>query len=953
MKKLLLVSFIFFSLTLFAQKEANFWYFGQNAGLDFTSGTPTVLNDGQLSTLEGCSTISDKDGNLLFYSDGTTVWNKDHQIMRYTSGALANDLRGNPSSTQSALVVPNPENTNLYYIFTVGAFGGASGGPGFNYYTVDISKGSGGEIIGGPIDLSNGLANAWSEKVTAVQGEDCTTIWILSMVRSSIYAYKIDKNGVDTTPVISFVNYNLNDRRGYFKVSPDGTKLAVADYNAGNSGTGFSLGNSNLVLYDFDTKGGGVDPTGIFLVSANTDGAPYGIEFSQQSSKLYVSTHDGTNNKVYQYDITSSDIRGTKTLVHQQTGYRGALQLGPDGKIYATVPVSYPIGTAFLDVINKPDADPADVDYQEDAINLGGPLSTQGLPPFIQSFFAPVNIVDDVTGDVLSSKKQTFCIGESYTLKAGIIEAGATYTWEKGGTVIGNQATLTVDNTNHGSGVYTLKIDLASSCKKTLTGSVEIEFKAKPTVATIPTYEQCDFDANPLDGITTFNLESKESELSGGATNVTVEFFKTTDTSFSTPLTEVGYTNATNPEKLVVRIIDNDSKCSQTGEIELRVNATSLATYPDIQTCELDGNASDPNATSSQGTGNGVYDFDAKINDIIANSSGALSLTTHSFEIYRTANDASLQINRIVAPYNDDLFTNNSDVFIRISNKGANACESVGRFKIFVRALPIPQGNPNPTLLCLSNPVSIPQNVTVDLNANTGVAGDTYRWYVDGTLIPGSNGAIHKANKKGTYKVEALRNYPGLSTPCIGYNTFTVTESNKALVVGIDSQDDNDNPNENKITVTVKGLGNYEFAINSTSLTDFKKDTDNFVYTFTDIPPGLNVIYIRDRNGCGITQTREISSIYFQRHFTPNNDGDFDTWKVLGTDNSFYRSAKIQIFDRYGKLLVVIDQKLRNGWDGTYNGKKLPSNDYWYNAILIDANGNVRKKTGHFSLLRK
>ncbi|MEO9571577.1 MAG: T9SS type B sorting domain-containing protein, partial [Polaribacter sp.] len=72
---------------------------------------------------------------------------------------------------------------------------------------------------------------------------------------------------------------------------------------------------------------------------------------------------------------------------------------------------------------------------------------------------------------------------------------------------------------------------------------------------------------------------------------------------------------------------------------------------------------------------------------------------------------------------------------------------------------------------------------------------------------------------------------------------------------------------------------------------------------------------------------------------------------VLGTNNAFYQEINLKIFDRYGKLLKIIDQKTQNGWDGISNGKLLPSNDYWYNAVLIDINGNIRTKSGHFSLI--
>src|SRR5688572_5483696 len=105
-----------------AQQEANTWYFGNFLGLDFNSGTAVPLNDGQLSTVEGVATISDANGDLLFYTDGVTVWNKVHGVMPNGTG-----LNGNPTTTQSAIIVPVIGDATRYYIFTVDYLNGPLG----------------------------------------------------------------------------------------------------------------------------------------------------------------------------------------------------------------------------------------------------------------------------------------------------------------------------------------------------------------------------------------------------------------------------------------------------------------------------------------------------------------------------------------------------------------------------------------------------------------------------------------------------------------------------------------------------------------------------------------------------------------------------------------------------------------------------------------------------------
>src|SRR5215831_20365273 len=97
MKKVVAAIFFFSLIQIcFAQKQANWWFFGQNAGLNFNSGSPVAVTTGALSTSEGCSAISDSSGNLLFYTDGITVYTKQNTKMP-NSG----DLDGDISSTQS------------------------------------------------------------------------------------------------------------------------------------------------------------------------------------------------------------------------------------------------------------------------------------------------------------------------------------------------------------------------------------------------------------------------------------------------------------------------------------------------------------------------------------------------------------------------------------------------------------------------------------------------------------------------------------------------------------------------------------------------------------------------------------------------------------------------------------------------------------------------------------
>jgi hypothetical protein len=223
MKKLLFLFLLLISSTIFSQGEANFWYFGKNAGINFNSGNPVPIT-GKLNTNEGCSSFSDKNGNLLFYSDGITVWDKNSNVM-----PNGKNLKGDPSSTQSAIIVPHPGKNNIYYLFTVGANNYDMDGnlisatEGLQCYTIDMTANGGlGDVIGAPIDLSNGQNANLTEKINSVKGANCNSYWVISLVNNTFVTYKIDSTGLISTPIISTVNNYSQDPRGYLKVSPSG-----------------------------------------------------------------------------------------------------------------------------------------------------------------------------------------------------------------------------------------------------------------------------------------------------------------------------------------------------------------------------------------------------------------------------------------------------------------------------------------------------------------------------------------------------------------------------------------------------------------------------------------------------------------------------------------------------------------------------------------------------------
>lgn len=150
-------------------------------------------------------------------------------------------------------------------------------------------------------------------------------------------------------------------------------------------------------------------------------------------------------------------------------------------------------------------------------------------------------------------------------------------------------------------------------------------------------------------------------------------------------------------------------------------------------------------------------------------------------------------------------------------------------------------------------------------------------------------------------------------------------------------------PDMNNIEIIVDGDGDYEFAINGG---EFQDDP-----VFNNVPPGINTVIINDKNGCGTTEPLEFLVVGYPKFFTPNSDGANDTWNIKGIET--LTNPLVYVFDRYGKLLAQLNASA--DWDGTLNGKSLPSSDYWFrleydeqeNGILV-----ARCTRANFSLKR-
>jgi hypothetical protein len=387
---LILISFFFSIKNCFPQKENNIWYFGQNAGLDFSVSPPLLLTNGQLSTTEGCVTVSDKNGTLLFYSDGVTIWDRSHTTMPNGTGLL-----GHSSTTQSLVVFPSPSVTGQYYVFTLGVV--TSTGD-LHYSIVDMNlNGTMGDVVAGQknIFVSTGL----TEKLAVAKAACANTYWIMVHKRNTneFYAYKIDSGGI-FSPVISSTGPVMNQISGYGWA---GVLKFSSDYKKVSATNAFSL----RFLYDFNNATGIVsNPMQLsYTPIAGSIPYTYGLCFSPDNSKLYAG--EGSSSPVpvyyiYQYDLSSgtvASIVASKALIGapKMSGFiQGDLALGPDNKIYVAKD-----NLDSLAIIQNPDGLGLTCIFTDNAISLGGRKSKLGL----QNPVVVADSVSDPTCDIALS----------------------------------------------------------------------------------------------------------------------------------------------------------------------------------------------------------------------------------------------------------------------------------------------------------------------------------------------------------------------------------------------------------------------------------------------------------------------------------------------------------------------------------------------------------------------
>lgn len=376
---------------------ANIWYFGNGAGIDFNEvdglAPPprSITTAHAMNAPEGTSTISDVNGQVLFYTNGTTVWNADNGVM-----PNGTEIGGDSTSTQAVVIVPFEDDETLFYVFTTEEVYGDNTFM-LKYSVVDLKEDNG---LGAVISKDNVLFTRSTEKLIALEGAGGYWLMAHEYGTNTFRTYPITNQGIGQ-PILSSVGsvHSINDAlsgQAGMKFSGDGSRIAVA----------LIEGNEDYVeLFSFDANTGQV--TDLLYQIDLGEGGPavndqvYDVHFSTGGDKLFATMNNrnggapGGRILEYRIDSASTEITrlASKTDISTSstvTVNYGAIQTGPDGQLYVAMEIpGNPAGTPFIGSINVNEDTAAVSSFNQMQVPLTTGNSRLGLPNFVQNNVNP------------------------------------------------------------------------------------------------------------------------------------------------------------------------------------------------------------------------------------------------------------------------------------------------------------------------------------------------------------------------------------------------------------------------------------------------------------------------------------------------------------------------------------------------------------------------------------
>jgi len=428
-----------------------------------------------------------------------------------------------------------------------------------------------------------------------------------------------------------------------------------------------------------------------------------------------------------------------------------------------------------------------------------------------------------------------------------------------------------------------------------------------PVVTFNGTYFICDNNTN------TFDLETMNSILVNDINAVSISYFSSqTNAENNTDALDLIFNYSSNSHTFYTRIESLSNGCAALANFTLQINENPIASTPqNLVKCDDDDD------------GLLIFDLTEVNSDIL----GTQPAVDYSISYYTELIDAENDENRLSDSFES---SNDTTIYARLQNINSG-CYSTTEFKTFINPLPVIPLNDVETL-CLDN-------LPLILDASTGNPNDIYFW--SAAINPSVNGStsptitINNPSELGDYEI-TITTVHSSAENCSISKTINVIQSEQANNV-ISTKTDFTDPNT--ITIDLSGIGNYVF-----SLDDGEPQTSNI---FENVTIGPHTVTIEDLNGCSPV-VEEVFVIDIPKFVTPNGDGSFDTWHIVGAN--MLPGSQVFIYNRHGKLLKMLPHT-SPGWDCTFNGQHMPADDYWFTADIVQ-NGDSFTLKGHFTLKR-
>lgn len=431
---------------------------------------------------------------------------------------------------------------------------------------------------------------------------------------------------------------------------------------------------------------------------------------------------------------------------------------------------------------------------------------------------------------------------------------------------------------------------------------LELIVNPPPAINFINSIRICDNDTNTYDLLEANNFFVDNPDL----VNITYHNTSTDAVNNTNPITQNLFNYTASNHTFFVRIENPLTGCIITTSFILQINQNPIANSPiNIVECDDD------------------FDGFKQINLSQNNNTilGAQTPTDFSVHYYNEdITNAENDRNRLNNLHNT---FNGETIFVRVQNN-RTGCFTVTQFNVTINPLPIiPIDDIEP--LCLDE-------LPMVISANTGNLTDSYLW---------DNG---QTTPEVTFQITDLgMHWVDVTTQnnCTLRKEFNLIESEKATITVTPTVNFAD-PNRITVNIETNAIGNYVYILD-----EFDGGEPQTSNIFNNVTFGRHFVTVRDLNGC-MDETREVFVFDIPKFVTPNNDGDFDTWHIIGANQ--LPGTIVYIFNRHGKLLKTLPHT-SNGWDGTFNGQNMPSDDYWYSADIIQ-NGQAFNIRGHFALKR-